>query len=246
MSTSLPTGRAFRQRLIPILALAVLAPAALARGDSLPDPADKSLSGAERVEALIEQIKRQQRQLRSLDARFVQIKHSSLLLEPEVARGTFCYQAPDLARWEFTEPNQTVMVIRDGEMLTWYRDLGTAERVRVDKHTAQIEQYLSATNSIERLERYFTMATSFPEDGRPYQIELTPRYSRVAKRLKKMTIWFDRERYVPVRLTYVEPDGDTTEFVFEQVQINPDLPPERFDVTLPDDVEVRTVDLAGT
>lgn len=218
-----------------------VAPAA---ASALPDPDDPALDGDARVEALLARIKAQQADLRSLEARFTQTKESQLLLEPEVSRGTFSYRAPDLARWEFLAPNQTVMVIRDGEMLTWYRDLGTAEVVRVDQRSAQVEQYLSATNSLDRLRRYFDFATAFPKTG-PYRIELTPRYDRIAKRLSAMTIWFDRERYVPVKLAYVEPDGDTTELLFEQVEVNPDLPDDRFDFALPDDVEVRRVDLAG-
>ncbi len=207
---------------------------------------DERLTGGERFEALIAKIKEQQAQLSSLEARFVQTKKSMLLLEPEIARGTFAYQAPDLARWEFTEPNQTVMVISDGEMVTWYRDLGTAERLPVDKHTAQIEQYLAATNSVERLRRYFDFTAAFPADGRPYRVELSPRFSRVAKRIKGMTIWFDRESFLPVRLAYEEPDGDTTDFVFEHVEVNPTLPEERFRIQLPPDVQVSTLATSGS
>jgi outer membrane lipoprotein-sorting protein len=214
--------------------------------DQVLDLADERLSGGERFEALISKIKEQQAQLSSLEARFVQTKKSILLLEPEVSRGTFSYQAPDLARWEFTEPNEIVMVISDGEMVTWYRDLGTAERLPVDKHTAQIEQYLAATNSVERLRRYFDFTAAFPTDGRPYRVELSPRFTRVAKRIKGMTIWFDRQSFVPVRLTYEEPDGDTTEFVFEHVEINPTLPGERFRIDLPPNVRVNTLGAKGS
>ncbi len=209
------------------------------------DLSDERLSSGERFDALISQIKAKQSELQSLEASFVQTKQSMLLLEPEVSKGSFAYQAPNNARWEFTEPNNTVMVINDGEMLTWYRDLGTAERLAVDKHTSQIEQYLAATNSVERLRRYFDFTAAFPKDGRPYRIELTPRFSRVAKRLTSMTIWFDREQFVPVRLNYEEPDGDTTEFVFEQVRVNLELPSDRFEIELPGDVRISTIAVAG-
>lgn len=243
---SLPVRTTYRRLwlAVPTLVMMVSVTPRPMAGASLPDPADPSLGPEARVEALLSRIKHQQSELTSLEASFVQTKESLLLLEPEVSTGTFSYSAPDLARWEFTSPNQTVMIIRDGELLTWYRDLGTAERVRVDQHSAQVEQYLSATNSIDRLQRYFDMATAFPATG-PYRIELTPRFDRVAKRLTSMTIWFDRDRYVPVRLVYVEPDGDATEFVFEQVTVNPSLPADRFDFALPEDVEVNDVNLAG-
>lgn len=236
-----------RRSLRPALALALslLAGALVAQEPAATDLSDEQLSSGDRFNTLIAQIKAQQEELRSLEASFVQTKKSMLLLEPEVSKGTFAYKAPNLARWEFTEPNHTVMVINDGEMVTWYRDLGTAERLPVDKHTAQIEQYLAATNSVERLRRYFDFTAAFPTDGRPYRIELTPRFSRVAKRLTSMTIWFDRERFVPVRLAYEEPDGDTTEFVFDAVRLNLDLPRDRFELDLPANVEVQTIAVAG-
>lgn len=248
MGNTAITPRRGRPRRAAARALAMgvamlVAAVAAAVAESTPDPADASLTGAERVAALIDRIKSQQAQMQSLAAHFVQTKHSLLLLEPEEARGTFSYQAPDRARWEFSHPSQTVMVIRGEEMLTWYRDLGTAERISVGRQTALIEQYLSATNAIDRLQRYFSLSTAFPEDGRPYRIELTPRYRRIAKRLTGMTIWFDRERYVPVRLSYVEPDGDTTELVFDHIEINPKLAPDHFDFTLPAGVEVETLEL---
>lgn len=225
--------------------LVALGGAVLAQEAPITDLADERLTSGERFDALIERIKAQQENLQSLEARFVQTKKSKLLLEPEVSRGTFAYKAPDLARWEFTEPNQTVIVIRNGEMLTWYRDLESAERLAIGKHTAQIEQYLAATNSVERLRRYFDFTAAFPTDGRPYRIELTPRFSRVAKRLSGMTIWFDRDRFVPVQLTYEEPDGDLTEFVFEEVRVNLELSNDRFELDLPQGVEVQTIAVAG-
>ena len=213
--------------------------------EPLADPKDSSLGGAERVDALIAQIKHRQAGLESLQASFVQTKESALLLAPEESRGSFSFRAPDDARWEFTAPNQTVMVVRAGEMITWYRDLGTAEKVSIGEHSSRVEQYLSATNSIDRLQRYFDLATAFPGDDSPFRIELTPRYERVAKRVKRMVIWFDQERYVPVRILYEEPDGDTTDMVLEKVEVNIDVPDAQFELNLPEDVELKTVELAG-
>ncbi len=231
---------------VPVFAILLSLMAASLLAAPMPDPSDSTLEGAARVEALLAQIKHRQANLQSLEAHFVQTKQSALLMSPEESRGSFSYRAPDEARWEFTAPNQTVMVVRRGEMLTWYRDLGTAERVSIGDHGSRVEQYLSATNSIDRLQRYFDLATAFPKDSDlPYRIELTPRYERVAKRVKKMTIWFDRERYVPVRMSYEEPDGDTTDLIFEHVEINGELPDERFDLALPDDVEMKTIELAS-
>ncbi|MCP4659187.1 MAG: outer membrane lipoprotein carrier protein LolA [bacterium] len=232
---------------LPALAILVLlVPLALAAQDPPPDPNAEGLTTSERFAALIERIKYEQGKLRTLEARFVQRKESLLLIEPEESQGNFSYRTPDQARWEFTSPNDILVVIRENEMLTWYRDLGRAERVHVGRRADRIMQFLGASNSLETLQRYFTVQVTFPRDlTRPYHLELDPRFDRVARRLKSMTIELDRTRYVPVYLRYVEPDGDTTEFRFEDYRINIDLPEDHFEAELPDDVEVRTVDLGS-
>ena len=54
-----------------------------------------------------------------------------------------------------------------------------------------------------------------------------------------MDIWIDRKTFVPVRLRYVEPGGDTTDYRFSDLEINPDISPERFELDLPPDVKTH-------
>ena len=229
-----------------LLAALLAAGAAAQEPATPPDPDAPGLDGGERVAALVERIKYEQARLEAMTADFVQERTSALLLEPETSRGTFAYKAPDRARWEVLEPERTVLVVREDEMLTWYPELGTAERVEVGEQASRVTEYLSASNSLAKLERYFDLRVAFPDDPAvPYRIELEPRFARVEKRVRSMTLWFDRERYVPVRLRWVDPAGDTTEYRFENVEVNPEIPDERFVLDLPPDVEVRTIELGG-
>ncbi len=105
-------------------------------------------------------------------------------------------------------------------------------------------RYMGAAGSLETLMQYFTLRVSFPDrKGSPYQLELEPRYERIAKRLKSMTLWIDASTFLPARLRYVEADGDTTEYRFSDLRVNAALPAERFELALPAGVEVRTLDL---
>ena len=58
-----------------------------------------------------------------------------------------------------------------------------------------------------------------------------------------MTLWIDRRLFLPVRVRYVEPSGDVTEYRLDDVRINLDLPEDRFVLELPPDVEVHEIDL---
>ncbi len=205
-----------------------------------PNPDADGLSSSERLEALFDRVKIEQRNLHSLEARFIQRKDSELFVEPEVARGEFLFLAPDRVRWEFLEPNPMVVVIDETTMTTWYRDLQRAEVVEVGRYSEQVFKYMGASGSLETLLDYFRIQVTFPkQDGEPYRLTLDPRYPRIAKRIEVMEIWIDRERFVPVRLRYVEPGGDSTEYRFSEVRVNSEVSPERFDVELPADVDQR-------
>jgi outer membrane lipoprotein-sorting protein len=265
LSRPLPAPTTHRLETAPraaaTLALALLLTPALAaqetpretgrrsRGGSVavaPEPDAPGLSASERLDNLIARIKWEQSRLQSMEAKFVQNKASALLLQPEESHGTLWYQAPDKARWEFTTPNPTTVLVGGEQMLTWYRDLKRAERVDIGKQADRIMQYLSASNSLETLQRYFILKVAFPKDPKePYRLELTPRFSRVAKRIKSMAIHLDRQGYWPTFLQYVEPDGDQTELRFTGVKINRPIAADVFDIQLPADVEVKVISLAA-
>jgi len=213
-------------------------------GAAVPDPADTSLSGRERLDALVERVRREQQQLRTLEAHFEQRQESSMLIEPEVSSGTFSYAAPDRVRWEYTTPNPISVVISGDEMTTWYRDLGRAEALRIGRYSGQVFKYLGASGSLDTLLDYFTVTARFPsEPGEPYSLVLDPRYERIAKRLDSMTLWIDAERFLPVRLRYTAADGDVTEYRFDDLLLNGEIPDERFELEISEGVEVRRVDL---
>lgn len=227
------------------VALWLAAPAMAGKTTPLPDPDTPGLTVSQRFEALIERIKLEQKQLETLESEFVQQKASEFLAAPELSRGTVTFAAPDRVRWEYETPKPISLVIRDDEMLTWYRDLGRADKVKIGRLSSQVFQYLSASSSLDSLLRYFRAAVTFASGSEPFKIELVPRFARVARRLASMTLWVDRGLFLPVRVRYVEPNGDVTEYRLENVRVNLPVPPDRFTLNLPDGVEVRVLDLDG-
>ena len=228
--------------LLLVAALAAVAsfPAAAAPAKKAADPDAPGLSTSERLDALFARVRTEQKTLRSLEASFTQRKESEMLLEPEEAHGHFSYLAPDRVRWEYVEPNPMTVLIDDESMTTWYRDLKRADEIPVGRHSERALQFMGASGTLETLLDYFRVRATFPRDGAsPYRLSLDPRYERIAKRIEEMEIWIDRERFVPVKLRYVEPGGDVTEYTFSDIELNGEIPPERFELELPSDVERR-------
>ncbi len=210
----------------------------------LPDPMAPGLELRARLDALIARVKIEQGRVTTMQATFEQHKQSTLLLEPETARGLFYYQAPESVRWEYRSPNPIVMVIDGQQLTTFYPDLKRAERLAVDRLSEQIFKYLGAGGSLETLTKYFWLTARFPKErGGAYQIELKPRYQRVARRLAGIEMTIDGVSFLPMRLRYAEPSGDTTEYRFADVRVNQPLPPDQFRLVLPADV---TISRAGS
>jgi outer membrane lipoprotein carrier protein len=229
-----------------LLSLLFLALAPLpARAAAPPqDPKAPGLDGTARLKALVERVKIEQKQLKTLEAKFVQIQESAMLVAPETSTGVFSYAAPDRVRWEYTSPNPISMVVRGEEMTTWYHDLKRADVLKIGRYSNQVFKYLGASGSMEALTEYFTVRLAAPpKKGAPYQMELIPRFSRISKRLKSMTLWIDDASYLPVRLRYVEADGDTTEYKFSDMKKNTGIPEDRFVLKIPKGVETRVIDL---
>jgi outer membrane lipoprotein-sorting protein len=224
------------------LALPALSPLGAWGAPVLRDP--RTVAAGERLPALVERIKAEQQKLKTLEARFVQVQESSLLAAPEKATGHFSYTAPDRVRWEYESPKPISVVVRGEQMTTWYHDLKRAELIKIGRYSNQVFKYLGASGDMKTLLEYFDvkLGTSSTK-GEPYRLELTPRFQRIAKRLKSMTLWIDDATFLPVHLRYVEADGDTMEYRFEDLKRNGRIPEDRYVLQLPKGVETRVVDL---
>ena len=209
-----------------------------------PDPKQDGLTGAERVNALIERVRLEQARVQSLEADFVQIKESSMLAGPVEARGLFSFSAPDRVRWDYLLPDPIAILISDEVMTTWYQDIDQAEKVHVGRQSQRVLEYLGAGSSMDELMEYFTLTLTMPiDEAEPYYLQLDPLFDKVAKRIKGMSIWVDPQTFLPVRLRYYEADGDITDLSFDNVRLNLGVPEDRFVLELPTTVQVRQVEL---
>lgn len=233
------------QAVLPLV-LSLLASTA-SSASQLASPFDQSLTPTERLEALAGQMRQAHESLETLRADFAQVKESSLLMEADRSHGAFYYAAPDRVRWEYSEPEPTTLVIADRRMTTWYRDLAQAETAEIGEQSDRVLRYLGAGTSLDELVKYFKVTMHLPPDRRqPLRLELTPRFERVAKRIQRLELWLDSGLFLPVRLEFVEGDGDVTMYEFENLRRNEAIPDEMFELDLPPSVSVRKVKLESS
>ena len=205
------------------------------------DPDDVSLAPEARLEALFKRAETARSVLESLEARFAQRREGPLLLAPEENQGTLRLLAPHNIRWDFDPPADMVIWIREGEMVSYFRDLGEAERRTFEGNAGdRLQDLLGGVPSLGELRRYFELRVAFPEDPEaPYRIELEPRSRRVARRIAAARIDLHRKLLMPVYVRTEDPSGLVTELHLSEHQVDPALAEELFVPDLPPEVTVR-------
>jgi len=228
------------QRILLIGSVLLVLAGGIVSAHAEPAESPAAQGGVDRLQSLLDRVKASQGPIRRLHADFTESKESSLMLQPLHAAGQFYYQAPDKVRWEYDTPEPMTLLIRNDEMVTWYRDLHEARRTTIGRQSQQILKYLGMGSSVADLLEYFDVGLGLPKQkGDPYRLVLTPRYKRVAKRIQKLSVWIDSQRYLPVRFLYEEPDGDRTEYRFTNLRINQQFDGDPFELHLPDDVKIQ-------
>ena len=234
-----------RRLLAAAVVLSALAAGVWTVAADVPDPSDASLSSVERLRALVDRMKIEQKGFTTLVAHFQQETSAEMLAEAETSKGTFYYEAPDKVRWQYDSPTPKVIVINGEELVTWYQDLNRAEKVQVGRYSDAVFKYLGASGSLETLMDYFSLRVDFPDGNEPYLVDLVPRYKRVEKRLRDMKVAIDGKLFVPVELAYTEPNGDSTRYRFSDFKVNEPIPAKHFELDLPAGVDVRVIAAPG-
>ncbi len=193
---------------------------------------------------VIEQIGAQQKKLTSIEADFRQEKQLALLAKPEMSSGTFAFTRPNKVIWNYQSPRPVVMLISAGMLTTWYPQLNKVEKLEVKRYEDSIFKYVgAASGAIADMEKYFDISFVEGKADRFYTLELKPKTKLVAKRVRRIKIWIDRQTYLTTKFEYVEGDGDITRYEFTNIRTNRAVPPSRFVLNLPAGVKVEQMKL---
>jgi outer membrane lipoprotein carrier protein len=202
------------------------------------DPLPGSVRGGEKVAAIVQRISQAQAGTETLQARFEQRRTTRLLAEPSLSRGRFYFNAPDQVRWEYELPQQMSVLLTGGVALTYRPAEKRAERIEVGRRQRKVFRFLGAAEPLEELKRYFAFTLRDRGDDSNFLLTLDPASHLVKKHVKKVEVEIDRTRFIPVKVVYIEPDGDSTEYVFSDIVRNEPLPAGLFQLDLPPDVQV--------
>ncbi len=151
-------------------------------------------------------------------ATFEQTKTLAAFDAPQVARGKIYLERPRKLRWAYEAPYRMVLVQRGDRVSMSYPDLGRKQAFDLaqDPQTRAVFEtilFFQDANPETVSERFVASV------GSAGQLELVPK-GKARKLLARVEVWVDVSRGVLTRLRMQEPDGDVTDLVFGDIQVD--------------------------
>lgn len=178
------------------------------------------------------------RALKTMKASFVETKVLVLLSETQETRGDVLLQVPGRLRWNYTDPQPSAMVIKDGR---FSRYIPKSKQVFRGPAKGEADLLVGFGPGAAGLGKKYEVTLVGEEtvgDQSTYVLDLKPRPEQSAAGLfSGIRLWVDKSRSIPVQTRLTEPTGDHTTIRFTGVALNGPLSPSAFDLKLPSGVE---------
>jgi outer membrane lipoprotein-sorting protein len=198
---------------------------------------------ADSLDEVIRKVQLAQAKTNTLQADFRQEKSLALMAKPEVSTGRFIYSKPNNVLWTYNAPKRVTMLIANGILTTYYPDLNKAERIEVKRYQDRIFKYMGASGAIDELGAWFNFTFTNTSDKPYYVLDLDPKSKTIAKRVRHIRIYIDKQSYLTTQFEYTEGDGDKTRYEFTNVKVNAPVEQSRFTLQLPSSVRVEQMKL---
>jgi outer membrane lipoprotein carrier protein len=178
------------------------------------------------------------RALKTMKASFVETKVLVLLDEKQETRGDVLLQVPGRLRWNYTDPQPSAMVIKDGR---FSRYIPKSKQVFRGQAKGEADLLVGFGPGAAGLGRKYEVALVGEEkvgDESTYVLDLKPRPEQSSSGLfSGIRLWVDKSRSIPVQTRLTEPTGDHTTIRFTGVVLNGPVSASAFDLKLPSGVE---------
>lgn len=145
-------------------------------------------------------------------------------------------------RVALTDPAPKDFLVADGKARIYNPATNVVEEIELGEHQDKVEfMVLGFGTSRADLLAYYEVSLVGQEtlDGQVVSVlDLTPRDPAVLRHFTSIRLWMDQQRWLPVQTKATQPSGDYLTVRFSNVRINTHLADGRFDLHLPDDVQI--------
>ncbi len=163
-----------------------------------------------------------------LQADFVQVRYSRLLSKPFSSSGTLRFERPGRLAWTVEEPSPSTFVMDGTRVGMWYPDLGVREEIDLSgsPETARLVQGMMIWlgGDLDQVTEQYEFSWTAPT------ATLTPKETSMKVIVDRLELTIGGEPPLVTAVVIHEPDGDRVEITLQNVQIDPALPANAFDL----------------
>ncbi len=220
---------------------AAAGPAAAAAAQPADRPGGPAAALVPSVKEVVERVQATYAQTRDLTARFTQETTSAALGRTQKAEGTVSLKKPGKMRWDYSgkggQPGQ--VVVSNGQTL-WIYNPADKTVLKEEIGAALARTPLAFLMGLGELERDFEVepAGSGVDLGRPSDVVLTLTPREPVPALQTLSLAVDPKRALVIAALIVDPFGNRTRIVFDDIRTNVGLPDSRFAFVVPPGTQV--------
>lgn len=199
-------------------------------------PSEKSYNDIPAVEqtALLVQMSKKLKIVKSLKSSFVQERHLSLFLDTLRSEGILYFEVPDKLRWELTKPYKSILIFNSEHVAKFDMEDGKLRKMKLgmeDLLGEVLKQIISIMHGdFDNIKKIYNITVM---KGKKYKLILQPGDAGLSKIIKSLELYIDPASFHVAKIVINEPLGDYIEIRFADDKENIPLNPLIFDLNNP-------------
>ncbi len=196
-------------------------------------------AGAADGGAVLKSLEAAGRALKTMKAAFVETKVSTLLGDTQETRGTVLLQVPGRLRWNYSQPQESALVVKDGQFARYFPQTKQVFRGPARGEADLLVGFGPGASDLGGKYEVTLVGDEEVSGASTHVLDLKPRAGQGGL-FAAIRLWVDAARGIPIQTRLTEPTGDHTTIRFDGVVTNLPLAAGDFTLKLPKDVvEVR-------
>lgn len=178
---------------------------------------------------IVDRLNNRANEIVTFQCNFKQLKYMSYLDATIESKGRLSLKKNNRIRWEYTSPNQYLIIINDGKVSIKTSNQTNNTIPKDNKLLEQLNTLVKSTlNGKLGQDEHFSL-TLF-ENNNTYRVILEPKTPEMKIFLKKVKIDFNKTTLDIITLQLIELSDDYTSLIFENQLFNKSIPDSEFDI----------------
>jgi len=182
----------------------------------------KPVTKSETVKSSLE---KKHQSTKNLSADFNEEVHSKMFSAPKKGKGKLFYKQSDKIRWENSTQNQVILI--NGTKVKLYEKSKEVTNPLASKMVKKIQEMMLSMLSGEFLnDKGF--AISYYESSFTYKLLLTPKSTRIKKRISKIELYFNKSSLLLDQMVMYESADQKMIYTFDTIKTNETISDSKF------------------